>query len=69
MLGGCYVGRGGATLERLNPAEDGAVISIDATPIQLVDQILTTMDWTGGRPDDVGRPGRENTLPLPQVDA
>ena len=32
-----------ATLERLDPAEDGAVISIDATPSQIVDQIVTTM--------------------------
>ena len=33
-----------ATLERLDPAEDGAVISIDATPSQIVDQIVTTMN-------------------------
>lgn len=33
-----------ATLERLDPTEDGAVISIDATPTQIVDQIVTTMN-------------------------
>lgn len=32
-----------ATLERLDPDEDGAVISIDATPNDIVDEIVTTM--------------------------
>ena len=33
-----------ATLERLDPSEDGAVISIDAYPAAIVDEIVTTMD-------------------------